>query len=146
MQQRVRNVPGAKEVFDSNGGVKFVYDHVKYHDRAAPYLDTLGWHQRVATPPWSPDFNRPVERAFGTLKRAYKQSELPLTSPDLMQALKDRVNQLAGQIKTASVRQDVETLPLLWRVIAGNTTQQFEGPTGKKYPGVEGGWPHSDLR
>lgn len=133
-------------MFAKNGGVKFVYDHVKYHDRAATYLDTLGWHQRVVTPPWSPDFNRPVERAFGTIKREYKGSELPVTSPNLMQCLKDRIGQLAGKITPEAIFNDAWTLPLHWLVVASETNQEIEGPTGKKYPGVAGGWPHSDLR
>ena len=146
VMQRMTAVPGAATLFAQNGGVRFVYDHVKYHDRAATYLNALPWHQRVATPPWSPDFNRPVERAFGTIKRAYKENEVPLTSPNLMQAMKDRVDALARSINVSSVRRDVESMPLLLKVIASDTNQQVQGPDGKSYKGVAGGWPPCELR
>jgi hypothetical protein len=77
---------------------------------------------------------------------ALKGSELPVTSPNLMQCSKDRIGQLAGKITVEAIFNDAWTLPLHWLVVASETNQEIEGPTGKKYPGVAGGWPHSDLR
>lgn len=129
------------------GGIRFVYDHVRYHDRAASMLNQEPWHKRVETPPWSPDFNRPVERAFGTIKDKYKKREDPLEGPDLMQAMKDRIGALVRKhITPEAVRKDVATMPFMLQVIKAKRSEVLVAPNGKVYHGVDGGWTPPELR
>jgi transposase len=147
IEQRLAADPALARKMQEVGGYRFVYDHVRYHDRAATLLNLEPWHRRVETPPWSPDFNRPVEHAFGTIKRLYKTSREPLEGPDLMQAMKDRITALTRKYITAeSVRKDVEGMPLMLKVIKSSPNEIVVAPNGKVYHGVQGGWTPRELR
>ena len=147
VDQRLAADPALAARVQQAGGIKLVYDHVRYHDRAASILNLEPWHKRVQPPPWTPDFNRPVERAFGTIKDKYKKREEPVQGPDLMQAMKDRIIALVRKhITPEAIRRDVATMPFMLRVIKSKRDESLVGPTGKVYHGVYGGWTPPELR
>lgn len=138
--------PAQLEFFKANGNVKFVFDHVSYHDRAESMLQANGWGYRVPTPPWSPDFNRVVEHTHGVVKKAFRQSRTPLPVGDRMQVFMDRIKELVEEhVRVESIAKDVATLDLLWKVVAANP-DQWVRVGNKMERGVAGNWPPGYMR
>lgn len=147
IQARLDADPSLEQFFKENGGVKFMFDHVRYHDKAEAMLRARGMEFRVPSPPWSPDFNRPVERAHGTVKRMFKADPQVLGGANMMEQFKARIVQLVrDHVTHRSAAEDIATLDVHWQVVASNTNQLITHPNGKVYRGSDGNWPHKDLR
>ena len=137
-----------KAIFDRNGVPQFVFDHVRYHDSAARLMKgKYAWFKRVETPSWSPDFNKPVEHAHGTVKKEFKTELRAVEGKMPMDTCRRLLVRLAEQhITVDSVGKDVQGLPLMWQVIAATTDKEVVSPKGKVYKGVWGNWPPHELR
>ena len=137
-----------KAKFAQVGGPKYVFDHVRYHETGAQLARLYyNWFTRIDTPAWSPDFNKQVEHAHGTVKRAFKEHmrrhKVELDMPGYKKLLLELATR---HITVDSVRRDVHTLPTMWQVIAAKKQDTVLGPNGKEYRGVDGDWTPSELR
>lgn len=142
IKAKLENSPQELAFFRANGNVKFLFDHVRYHDCAETILQAKGWCQRVPSPPWSPDNNRPVEHAHGTTKRMFKEGRKPVPMGAQMQQFKQSIVDIVQKhVTTESIKKDVRTLPDMWRVIAASLNEFVVDSKGKRNKGVAGGWP-----
>jgi hypothetical protein len=147
IQERLNADPSLEQFFKDNGGIKFMFDHVRYHDKAEAMLRARGMEFRVPSPPWSPDFNRPVEHAHAIVKRLFKENPRVMGGPDMMERFKARIVQLVrDHVRHRSAADDIATLDVHWRVLAADTDTTIAHPNGKVYRGSAGNWPHKDLR
>ena len=140
-----------KAKFDRYGGPKFVYDNSRAHENGAKRLHSMcggncTWLQRIPSPPVSPDFNKAVEHAHAIVKAVFHAL---LRHDDLTQSMDyflRKFEQCAyASINAEAVRRDVQTLPLLWQVVAAPRGQTVTAGI-KTYTGVSGAWPPTQLR
>jgi len=139
---------GAKAQVEAAGGIRFVFDHVRYHDSAVRYLKrSFPWFQRMYTAPWSPDFNKPVEHGHNNLKHEFGVRVRAERKKLDLEVAKKLVREAAdAKVTAASVARDVDSLPSMWQVIIAKETETVQAPDGKKYRGVWGNWPPKELR
>ena len=104
------------------GGVKFIMDNARYHGLTKPDRD---W-EVVRIPPYSPEFNKPVEHMFNTIKgefqRRYSQI-LAGAGPGrfvTVDGARTLLGNVIGDVATAeTVSKDVDTyMDMLNEVIA----------------------------
>lgn len=100
--------------------------------------------------PYSPDFNRPIEHAFGSLKAAFRNylyntcqlGGAGVTARTLQRGLYDTFMKTTA----ASVMADVMKLPDLWDVVRSNLNTVFLCRDGKRRTGTSGDYPRMDER
>lgn len=138
----------AKAIFARCKNETYVFDHVRYHETGDELLTyEHGWFERLPTPPWSPDFNKPAEHALGRIKRSFKARVVtPGPNPDMSQLRATLEECAREENQQGTIYRDVHSLPLMWRVIKAGQNEEVEGPAGKKYRGVAGFWTPHQLR
>lgn len=139
----------AKARVEAGGGLRFVFDHVRYHDSAVKLLERSfsEWFMRLHTPPWSPDFNKPVEHGHNNLKREFGvRARAEDKKMDVLRAKQLLIDAAVAKVTAESVARDVDTLPTMWQVVIATKDETVCAPNGKTYRGVWGDWPPKELR
>ena len=147
---RLESNPDVAAFFNDYRGPRFVFDTARAHVSATRFLsENMVFWQQVWIPRWSPDFNKPVEHAHGTVKQAFKHGtprHRPLPPTCTMADVKQRITDLVQELITVEhIQKDVATVPTHWRVVASKPTQTIVAPNGKKYKGSAGDWPNQRL-
>jgi hypothetical protein len=106
--------------------------------------------QLLRIAPYSPDFNRPIEHAFGALKAAFRSF---LYTHGLLSGagvgprqLQDILYDCFMKITAASVMADAVKLPGLWDVVRSALNRVFMCCDNKQRKGTAGDWPKKDQR
>lgn len=138
----------AKARVEGAGGVRFVFDHVRYHDSAVRFLEQrYPWFKRMFTAPWSPDFNKPVEHGHNNLKREFGvRVRVEGKKLDVQRAEELLIAAADAKVTVESVARDVDMLPTMWQVVMATEKETVRAPNGKTYRGVWGDWPPKELR
>jgi hypothetical protein len=106
--------------------------------------------QLLRIAPYSPDFNRPIEHAFGTLKAAFRSYLYThgLLSGEGVEPrkLQDILYDCFMKITAASVMADAIKLPDLWDVVRSALSRVFVCRDNKQRKGTAGNWPKKDQR
>jgi hypothetical protein len=101
--------------------------------------------QLLRIAPYSPDFSRPIEHAFGTLKasfRNYLYTHGLLTGAGVEpRRLQEILYECFMKITPASVMADVVKLPDLWDVVRSALNRVFVCLDNKQRKGTAGEWP-----
>jgi hypothetical protein len=106
--------------------------------------------QLLRIAPYSPDFNRPIEHAFGTLKasfRNYLYTHGLLTGAGVEpRRLQEILYECFMKITPASVMADVLKLPDLWDVVRSALNRVFVCRDDEQRKSTAGDWPQKDQR
>jgi hypothetical protein len=106
--------------------------------------------QLLQIAPYSPDFNRPIEHAFGTLKatfRNYLYTHGLLSGAGVEpRKLQEILYECFIKITAASVMADAVKLPDLWDVVRSVLNRVFVCRDNKQRKGTAGDWPRKDQR
>jgi hypothetical protein len=107
-------------------------------------------NQLLRIAPYSPDFNRPIEHAFDTLKAAfhsYLYTHAMLTGAGVEpRKLQEILYSCFMNITAASVMADAVKLPDLWDVVRSSLNRDFVCRNNKRRKGTAGDWPRKDER
>jgi hypothetical protein len=107
-------------------------------------------NQLLRIAPYLPDFNRPIEHAFGTLKaafRSYLYTHGLLSGAGIAaRTLQDILYDCFMKITAASVMADAVKLPDLWDVVRSPLMRAFVCRDNKRRKGTAGDWPKKDER
>ncbi len=132
----------------------YIFDNPSVHvgQDAAELLAAVGIspEQVLQIAPYSPDFNQPIEHAFGSLKASFRNhlyNTYQLTGADVSpRDLQRTLRDIFMNITPASVMADALRLPDLWDVVRSRLDRVFVCRDNKQRTGTAGNWPRDDQR
>jgi hypothetical protein len=102
--------------------LRYQFDNPKIHTHA--HLDNTGIQddQLMPQPPYSPDFNRPIEHAHNIVQSQFENwlhhmphmATISVGQPPSMQECMQQVHDIIHSIDKDSIRKDIEGLPELY--------------------------------
>lgn len=103
-------------------------------------------HQWVHIPPYSPDFNKPIEHVFHQMKQKLGDRIYHHTGPLEVQDLRQWVLDIfEKQISTASIAKDVHSLKNTYLAVSTDKGHAIKAPNGQTVMGTGGDWPVPHL-
>lgn len=142
-------VSAARQVTYQQSGKlpRFSWDNNSIFKSASLERMGLQPQDKVALSEYSPDLHKPIEHTFAQLKHTVQEELLqprsqPLTPAEAQQLVHDCFK----AISTASIRKDVESLPVTYHVVAGDKGVVSQGPDGRYHVCSGGDWPARQYR
>lgn len=124
----------------------YCYDNNRIQANAEFRRMYFACHQRVHIPPYSPDFNKPIEHVFHQMKDKLRVKIYQHNGPLEVKQLRKWVVEIFEQeISVDSIAKDVQSLKNTYLAVSTDKGCAKTTPNGHTVMGTGGDWPEPHL-